>query len=90
MNNYISLSSLSMDLKRAALGFYKGSDNMAQRFWIEAMSRKGEIDKATVPVYIARLLDSLEDLIKNVDKKKAAEDMLLYSVLFQNAALKLK
>ncbi len=90
MNNYISLSSLSMDLKRAALGFYKGSDKMAERFWQEASLRRGQIDKSNVPVYVANLLDSLEHLTQIADKKKAAEDILLYSVLFQNAALKLK
>lgn len=90
MNNYIALSSLSMDLKRSALGYYRGSEKVAQRFWEEALLRKKEIDKSKLPLYVANLLDSLESLATINDKRKLAEDILLYSILFQNASLKLK
>lgn len=90
MNNYISLSSLAMDLKRTANGYYRGSDRMAQRFWEEALKRKSEIDRSKVAPYIVKLLDSMESVIQIEDKQKAAEDILLYSILFQNASLKLK
>lgn len=90
MNNYISLSSLAMDLKRVANGYYHGSDKTAQKFWQEALLRRGEIDKSKLKPYIAELLDNLEHLNNTQDKQKLAEDVLLYSILFQNASLKLK
>lgn len=90
MNNYVSLSSLAMDLKRAAEGYFRGSEKMAQRFLQEAKARKKEIDRNEVAPYVAKLLDNLEDTVQDKDKQKVAEDLLLYSILFQNASLRLK
>lgn len=90
MNNYIALSSLAMDLKRASNGFYRGTDKTAQRFWKEALKRKAEVDMSLVAPYVSDLLNSMENIVNSEDKRKVAEDLLLYSILFQNASLKLK
>ncbi len=90
MSAYISLSSMAMDLKRAAAGYWRGSDKMAQRFWQEALARRTEIDKSSVAPYVSNLLDNMDSLMNSSDKQKIAEDLLLYSILFQNASLRLK
>ena len=86
--NQIALSSLSMDLKRAALGFHRGATAMAERFFEEALKRKKEVDLEEVKPYIKDLLNKLENIKNEKDKEKLAEDALMYSTLFQNAALK--
>lgn len=84
----IALSSLSMDLKRVALGYYRGSDNMAKRFLEEALKRKSEINPANVRPHIVKLLNKLDKLGEEKEKQKVAEDALMYSTLFQNASLR--
>mgnify|MGYP001603777534 CR=1 len=86
---YISLSSLAMDLKRAALGYYSGSFNVAEKFLNEANKREKEINKNSVKPNIRRILIKLEKLTRHKDKKSVAEDFLMYSILLQNASLKL-
>ncbi|HKC14945.1 MAG TPA: hypothetical protein VKC89_03240 [Patescibacteria group bacterium] len=79
MKNKAILGALSLDLKRAALGLNRGSNQMANRFFEEALKRRDEIDSKTVKPYIARFL-------KNLEKIKDKEDALLYSTIFQNAS----
>lgn len=86
--NKIILSSLSMDLKRVALGYHNGALVTARRFLEEAIRRKKEVDLANVKPYIKDLLNNLENIKNEKDKQKVAEDALMYSALFQNAALK--
>ncbi len=88
MNNRIVLSSLAMDLKRAALGYYKGSFKTADRFLKEALNRKNEVETETVKPYLVKLLNKMELTMKKSDKKDAAEDLLMYSTLFQNYVIK--
>ena len=85
--NQIALSSLAMDLKRAALGYHRGSLNTGKRFLEEAMMRKNEIDPTMIKPYVARLLKKLDNLVKEKDTSRIAEDALMYSTLFQNASL---
>lgn len=80
------LSSLAMDLKRAALGYYRNSNRMADRFLQEAMQRKKEMNLEKVKPYIKKLLGELDGMA-NKDNDAKAEDALMYSTLFQNAAL---
>jgi hypothetical protein len=82
MKNKAILGALAMDLKRAALGFYRGSDVMAERFFVEALKRRDEVDQKEIKPYLAKFLQGLEK-IKN---EKGAEDALLYSTIFQNAS----
>lgn len=90
MSNFIALSSLAMDLERVSMGLYRKSYKMADRFAEEALHRRKEIDKTKVKPYIAKLLDNLEQLLKSADNQRKAEDILMYSTLFQNAAIKSK
>jgi hypothetical protein len=63
---------------------------MAERFTQEALNRKKEIDLKTVPPYIGKLLDKMEKALASENVERKAEDALMYSTLFQNAALQLK
>ncbi len=86
-NNQIALASLAMDLKRVALGYHRGSISTAQRFLKEALKRRSEIDTATMQPYVKKLLDKLDLLKTQHDTQQIAEDALMYSTLFQNAAI---
>ncbi|MBI2051585.1 hypothetical protein HYT33_02365 [Candidatus Roizmanbacteria bacterium] len=76
-NNKFILKSLASDLKRVALGKYRGSNEMASRFLEEALKRKGEVEMKEVAPYIKNILEKIN---KNVN----AEDALMYSTLLQN------
>ena len=76
-----------MDLKRVALGYYRKSTKMAEVFLGEAIKRKKEIDLVTVKPYIKNLLGKLDNIEMEKDKQKIADNILMYSILFQNAAL---
>ncbi len=90
MKNKIILSSLALDLMRVALGYHRGSKKMAERFFVEAMKRRDEIDTNIVKPYIKVLLKKFPEITSQKDEQKVAEDALMYSILFQNAALKSK
>lgn len=85
--NKIALSSLAMDLKRVALGYHNGSEKTAQRFSEEAINRIGDIDLAKVAPYIRKALTRSKTILMKKEKS-IAEDALMYSTIFQNAALK--
>ncbi len=85
MKNKAILGAMAMDLKRAALSYYRGSDAIAERFLEEALKRKNEVDINSVKPYVAKRLNELEN-IKKENNEKAAEDALLYSTIFQNAS----
>lgn len=85
MKNKQALGALAMDLKRVALGYFRGSTVMADRFFMEALKRRNEIDHNSLKPYLRTLLLSMEN-IKKEKTDRAAEDALLYSTLFQNAA----
>ena len=76
-----------MDLKRAALGYNRGSLKMANRFLKEALKRKSEIDRSDVKPYVSKLLDKVGKLENEQDAIRIAEDALMYSTLLQNASL---
>ena len=85
MNNKQIFGALAMDLKRVALGYHRGSTFMAERFFQEALKRKSEIDSKNLKPYLAKLLNDMDKLNKK-EQKRAAEDALLYSTIFQNAS----
>jgi hypothetical protein len=87
MNNKQVLGALAMDLKRVALGYFRGSTPMAERFFEEALKRRNEIDNGNLKPYLAKFLNDMENL-KNEKREKAAEDALFYSTIFQNASSK--
>lgn len=84
MNTKIALESLSLDLKRVALGYHRGSDKMAKRFCEEAMKRKEEINYSEIKPYVQTLLNKMESQLNQTDKNSVAEDSLLLSIIFQN------
>lgn len=88
MSDNQTLGALALDLKRVAQGYYRGSEKMATRFAQEARVRKKELNNANLKPYIKNLLVKLENMFQEKDHKKLAEDALMYSVLFQNAAVK--
>ena len=85
MKNKQILGALALDLKRVALGYFRGSDFMAERFFQEAMKRRNEIDNTNLKPYLVKFLNDMENLNKE-EKKRAADDALLYSTIFQNAS----
>lgn len=88
MNDYkIALSSLALDMRRVAIGYNRGSSKMADRFLQEALKRKQEIDMTKIKPYLQKLLSKVDKIYDEKDEKQKAEDALMYSILFQNAAL---
>jgi hypothetical protein len=85
MNNKQILGALAMDLKRTALGYFRGSTIMAKRFSQEALKRKSELDYRSLKSYLIIFLNKIEEL-EGEEKDRAAEDALLYSTIFQNAS----
>ena len=85
--NKIALSSLALDLRRAAIGYYRGSDKMAERFFEEALKRKEEINDSKIKPYLKNLLITFEKIKSEKEFTKKAEDALMYSILFQNASI---
>jgi len=76
-DQYIAMSSLVMDLKRASLGFARGSNIVGERFLQEALKRKSEIKVSKVPYYVKNIFVALE-------REKDSEDLMMYSTLLQN------
>lgn len=85
MTNKQILGALSLDLKRVALGYFRGSNTMAEKFFDEALKRRDEIDNKNLKPYLVKFLKDIEKL-KKEEKGKAADDALLYSTIFQNAS----
>ena len=83
----IALSSLALDLKRVALVYHRGSTTMADRFLEEALNRKKEIDTSSIKPYLQKILLKIEDISFENENLRKAEDALLYSIIFQNAAV---
>ena len=79
-----------MDLKRVALGLQRGSISMAERFIEEALKRKNELNTKSLNPYVQKLIGRMVESLKSKDNQKKAEDTLMYSTLFQNAALNIK
>ena len=87
MSNEQILGALSMDLKRIAIGYHRGSVFMAQRFFQEALRRKSEIDEKSIKPYVKKILNNLGQLSSQKDTKDIAENALMYSTLLQNASI---
>jgi hypothetical protein len=85
MKNKAIFGALAMDLKRVALGYFRGSTPMAERFFEEALKRKSELNEKEIKPYLHKFLNQMENL-QTVKMDKAAEDALLYSTIFQNAS----
>lgn len=83
MNNKFILESLSMDLKRVAIGNHRKSFTMADRFLEEALKRKKEIDMSSIKKYMQNVLENIEKM-KGKNSEEISEQSLMYSTLIQN------
>ena len=83
----IILSSLSLDLRRSAQGYFRGSTKMADRFLDEAFERKREADLLSIKPYLKTLLGKMEGIRSEPNLEAKAEQALMLSTLFQNASL---
>jgi len=81
------IAAISMDLKRASLAFYNGSEVVAATFSKEALTKIRSIKVELCAPYIQKIITSLPDILKQKDRKKVAEETLMYSTIFQNYAL---
>lgn len=88
MNNDIILSSMAMDIKRVALGYYRGSNKMADRFLQEALKRKNELDQKTIQPYLSKIFYEIEKSLSEKSNLKKAERLLMYGTLVQNYVVK--
>lgn len=85
MKQKILIESLSMDLLRTALGFHRGSLKMAERFRQEALETFRILnEEEPESEYLKNLLVKMKVALESKDK----DDILMYSTLFQNYALK--
>ena len=75
-----------MDLKRMALGLHRKSYSVADKFFVEAMKGKCEIDSSTLLPYMQKILGNIEQLA-NKDENQKAEDALMYSTRILNYIL---
>ncbi|MDD2823174.1 MAG: hypothetical protein PHQ59_03760 [Candidatus Daviesbacteria bacterium] len=87
MNNQkLIVESLAMDLKRVSLGLYRGSNVMAERFKEESLKRSNELESENLDSYLMFLILKMKEALAG-DKEYIADDLLMYSTLFQNYAL---
>lgn len=80
----VALESLASDLKRVSIGLQRGSFGMAERFSVEALERKNEVNAQEVKPYIEKVLARLETTLTQENKDRTAEDALTYSIIIQN------
>ena len=80
----IILESLSMELRRVALGMHRGSLAMARRFQEEALKREQELERSKLDSYLKKLTEKVKKTLLNKSDNHLAEDFLMYSILFQN------
>ncbi len=83
----IIIESLAMDLKRVSLGLQRGSITMANRFKKEALEREEELEGQNLSEYLRKLVINSKKILMSEDER-VAEDALMYSILFQNLAMK--
>lgn len=75
-----------MGLKRVALGIYRKSYGVSDRFLLEAMKRQKEADKTKLLPYMQTIIKNLSMLADRNNTQKA-EDALMYSTRIQNYVL---
>ena len=76
--NKLALESISSDLKRISMGLYLKSYTLVDRFAKEALARKSEVQVASLPLYIRKLLSELDSAVQDADQA------LMISTILQN------
>ena len=87
MDKKIIVSSLALDLRRVAQGLHRGSLASARVFKDEALKRGKELENMKSEGYLKNLWSKTKLCLEN-NSDKMAEDILMYSTLFQNIATK--
>lgn len=87
MSKKVIIESLAMDLKRVALGLHRESLAMADHFKVEALKRETELEQFPLDNYLVKLTEYTKRTLSD-NSKRAAEDALMLSTLFQNYAQK--
>lgn len=82
MNNNALLQAIALDLKRIAIGYHSGSTKMADRFLEEVGKRKVLLDYSSLQPTVKKLVINLDQLAKEKNIQKRADDALMYSTLF--------
>lgn len=85
-NTYYILESISLDLKRIALGLHRKSFETVHRFCNEVRKREQELDRSGLDPYLDRVLKQVDVTLAAIDSDRAAEDALMYSTLLHNYA----
>lgn len=83
----IIIGSLALDLKRIALGLYRDSRYTANTFKKQAINRMDELEQYESDAYTQQLVNQTKKSLSILEKNRA-EDLLMYSTLFQNLTQK--
>jgi hypothetical protein len=83
------IGSLSNDLMRVASLTQRGSDQAAQKFFIESKRWISDLSQVKVKTYIRKILIDLDQETFEADSMDKAEKFLMYSILLQNYSLHL-
>lgn len=83
----IIIGSLALDLKRIALGLYRNSMYTASTFKQQAINRINELEQHAADAYTQQLVNQTRKSLSVLEKNNA-EDLLMYSTLFQNLTQK--
>lgn len=86
MDKKVIVTSLALDLRRVAQGLYRRSAS-ASVFEQEALKRGAELEKINPDEYLKKLWNKTKNILKNNNRRKA-EDILMLSTLFQNFAVR--
>ena len=81
MNNKLLLESMSLDLKRVALGAHSHSSKMAERFLQEVFKRKQLLDNSKFSESQIKMLNSMEKQLRIQNIKRLPDDALMYSTI---------
>jgi len=80
----IIIEALSMDLLRTALGLQRKSFRMAERFKQESLKELSELEALELKdPHLLNLIKKTNQVFE-LNKEDMHEDLLMYSILFQN------
>lgn len=80
MNNKQLLQAISLDLKRAAIGFHSNSQKMAERFLQESIKRIERIDTSALPQTLRKTILTASQKL-STPTATTDEDALTYSTI---------
>ncbi len=87
MDKRTIVSSLAMDLKRTAISLHRKSFSTANIFTKEAFKRGEELESINSDEYLSKIWSKTKHILQQ-SEDRTAEDLLMYSTLFQNFAIK--